>query len=445
MRPKRSLAKTTLLLLPLQIVFRAGEAVLPLLLAAWFGRSRGMDVYFFAWAVFTFAGSLVFSAFHDSPLQPILAEERLARREQLPELLGSILAHTVVVGSVLAVAMGGFASGWFVLRYEGDDLRLALTMVIPLTLGLVMTALRTFFTAVLVSEHVFFVTPIASAASVVVNVGLLFVFHARLGVGFVPVATLAGELVAVLILAWVAVGAVGVRMRPNLGRPPALAGFTKLAAAQIGGGAVTRLNPVVDQLAAGLSGVVGGGTMLRYAGDVAMLPTSLLQAALLPVLLAHLSDDFARRDLVALRRTVVRALLTVVAILVALSLALHLVREPLLRLVFLRGEMDLEGVRRMANLLPYFVVGLAPFGALLVLARAHVALKNSRIMVSMGILNAGSNLVLNLVLLQFLGLEGIALATSCVQAVVAVVFWFRFEARLRELAREGVGAQGALA
>ena len=173
--------------------------------------------------------------------------------------------------------------------------------------------------------------------------------------------------------------------------------------------------------------------MLRYAGDVALLPTSLLQAALLPVLMSHLAEDFARRDLHTIRRTVVKALLSVGGLLLAASALLFFVRVPLLRLVFLHGQMDEAGVARMARLLPYHLVGLAPFGALLVLARAHVATKNGAIMISMGIFNATSNVVFNLLLYPFLGLEGLALSTSCVQTMVAIVFWFRFEKRLENL------------
>ena len=40
-----------------------------------------------------FAGSLVFSAFKDSPLVPVLVEERLARPEKVPALIGSVLPH----------------------------------------------------------------------------------------------------------------------------------------------------------------------------------------------------------------------------------------------------------------------------------------------------------------------------------------------------------------
>jgi putative peptidoglycan lipid II flippase len=201
-------------------------------------------------------------------------------------------------------------------------------------------------------------------------------------------------------------------------------------ASEVGGNAVTKLNPVVDQLVATLVGVLGGGTMLRLSGDVATVPTSLLQAALLPVLLTHLSTDFAAGDLHGMRTAVRRALLVVSGALAASTALLWALRAPLLRLVFAHGAMDEAGVARMTHLLPYHLVGLVPFGALLVLARAHVAAQNSRIMVSMGLLNAALNAALNVALAPLLGLEGIALSTSCTSAVVAIVFWVRFESRL---------------
>jgi putative peptidoglycan lipid II flippase len=417
--------------MPALVVFRTGEMFLPLLLAYWFGRSAAMDVYFFTWAVFSFAGSLVFSAFKDSPLVPVLAEERLKRPKDVPPLVGSVLLHTWAVGGVLAVVVGGLALGWFAIRYHGPDFTLAAWMVLPFTVYLLVMATRTFFGALLTVERQFVVQPIASGLGMLVNVAVLAAGHSRMGVVLVPVAALAGELVVVALLAWFAIRIVGVKIKLGFTRPAALVRVAGLIAHEVGGGAVTRVNPVVDQLMAGITGIIGAGTVLRYSFDVALVPTSLLQAALLPVLLSHLSDDFARRDLSTFRRTVVRALATVTALLLLSTAVLWIFRAPVMRFVFLRGEMDAEGVDRMISLMPYHLVGLAPFGALLVLARAHVALKNSGIMIGMGLLNAGCNVVFNLVLLKLMGLEGLALSTSCVHTAIAIIFWFQFESRLK--------------
>src|SRR5688572_29204453 len=101
----------------MQIVFRAGEGLFPLLLAIWFGRNDKTDVYSFAWAVFTFAGSLVFTLFQDSALIPILAESKLERSTPTATIAGSILAHSWIVGSVLSLVIGGVAFTWFSIRY----------------------------------------------------------------------------------------------------------------------------------------------------------------------------------------------------------------------------------------------------------------------------------------------------------------------------------------
>jgi putative peptidoglycan lipid II flippase len=186
---------------------------------------------------------------------------------------------------------------------------------------------------------------------------------------------------------------------------------------------------MVDQLMAGLAGVVGAGTLIRYASDVAALPTSILQATVFPVLLSRLAHEAARPA--HFSGTTRRTLFGVVALLVVAATFVALVRRPLCVLLFAHGAMDRAGVDQMADIMPWALVGVPPFGALLVLARAHVALQNSRIMPSMGVLNATLNLALNAVFVRFLGLSGILLSTSVTYAVVAAVFWVRLPASAR--------------
>jgi len=431
---KKSLTATSLMLLPAQIVLRAGEGLLPLLLAAWFGRSHATDVYYFCFAVFSFAGSLVFSAYQDSSLVPVLAEARLVDRGSVPRLLGAMLSYTLLVGGGMALVVAGAAAGYFSFKYEGEDRALALAMVAPFGVYLVALSVKTFFGAVLASEHKFFAPPIAGALGMVVALSAIYTLRARLGVFVIPCAQLAGELVAAVVL-FFAVRAAGVHVDFTLHRPPALAKASRLIAAEVGGSSITRINPIVDQLMAGLAGVAGGATLLKYTFDVATVPTSLLQATLLSVLLSHLSDDAAKGDLAAVKRVVRRAMAACAAILGAAALLLWLVERPLLEIVFLRGAMDAAGVTTMVQIFPYALAGLPGFGVLLVTVRAHIAIKNSPIMIPMGILNAVSNMVFNVVLLRALGLPGIALSTSCMQMVVAMALWVTFERKIARMER----------
>ncbi len=432
-----SIVRTSLVLLALQVVFRVGDAILPLLLAAWFGRSHATDVYYFSWAAFAFAGSVVFSAFQDSAIVPILSEVKLLAPALWSRVTGSLLAHTLILGGLFSACIGILALCVFASRYDNAELALAAKMVPLFCLFLVALSVKTFFVAVLNSEHRFVAFPLAGALGVITTITVITLLRDKAGVLSIPAGALSGELVAIGFLAFFAFHVLHLKMTMTLERPEPVVRFVRLAASEVSGGALTRINPIVDQLMATMTGIVGGGTLLRYSGDVSSIPTSLLQASLLPVLLSYLSDDFGAGSVQKARATVHRTLIWVCSILGVASVIVCLVRVPLLRLVFLRGQMDAIGVERMTSLLPYHLVGVAPFGALLVLARAHVALKNSRIMLGMGLLNAGLNVGLNIVLMNVMGLRGIALSTSLVHATIAVVFYFRLESRLaRE--REGV-------
>jgi putative peptidoglycan lipid II flippase len=431
---RASLVRTSLLLLAAQVVLRLTDAGLPILLASLFGRSRATDVYFFAWAAFAFAGAIVFSAYQDSAIVPILGEVRLLAPQTMDAVVGAFIGHTVVFGGMLSLAIGGLAMAVLGLRYDGAELALAAKMVPLFSACLLATSLKTFYGAVLSAHMRFFAAPVASAAGTLLTLAVVFLGRGA-GVGIVPAATLAGELLAATVLAWVVHGLLRIPLRPSLARPEPVRRFARLAAPEVGGGALTRINPAVDQMVCGLAGVVGGGTMLRFSGDLSAVPTSLLSASVLGVLLSHLSEDFGRGDLARARRTVRSTLLVSTLLLAAAAGAMHVARVPLLRLAFLHGEMDAAGIDAMAEILPYHLVGLPGFGALLVLARAHVASQNGRIMLGMGVLNATTNALFDFALVGPLGLRGVALATSLVHLGVALVFWVRLERRFRVLAR----------
>ena len=419
--PRPGMARTALLLLPLQAVGRGGEALLPLLLAASFGRTPQTDLYYLLAAYFVFAAALLTGAFQDSAVVPVLIEVEATDPDRLAGVAGALLGHTLAIGSAVALGTGALAA--VVALFASPTPVLALELVAIMSAGTVAISVRAFYVGLMNARGVFHAHPIGSGLGMGLTYAVLYLAGQRLGVAAVPLGVLAGEVLAIALLSTLARLSLGRRLTPSLAQPEAIGKVLRLLRLEVTGSVITRINPVVDQLMAGLAGVVGGGTLLRYAGDVASLPTSILQATLFPVLLTRLSQE--ARHPAQLAATTRRTLGVVVALLLAASALLVAVREPLCALLFQHGAMDPAGVARIAAILPWAVAGVAPFGALLVLARAHVAQQNSRIMPSMGILNSALNAGLNLVFVRLLGLPGIALSTSVTYLVVAVVFWAR--------------------
>ncbi|MEO8797161.1 MAG: lipid II flippase MurJ [Polyangiaceae bacterium] len=432
-RPSPTIARTALLLLPVQVVFRTAEAVLPLLLALWFGRSPETDLYYLASAFFTLAGAVISASFQDSALIPILTEVMITDRPSLGKVAGSLLGHTLAYGSAIAVAMGVVAALGFRLRYGGGLFLLAVELTVPFTIYIVAVGVRSFYAGLLNASRKFSAQPIASGTGIMVAIVIIAFAREKLGVLVLPVGLLAGELVAIAILVAITRG-LELRLELGLTRPEPVLRFFKLVSNEVSGNVLTRINPVIDQIFAGMTAVAGGGTLLRYAMDVASLPTSIVQATLLPVLLSRMSELAAKNEMTAFAATVRKTTLATCGILVAMCLVLGFGRHFILRAAFLHGQMDEAGVDAMAAILPYALIGVAPFGALLILARAHVALQNVKIMIPMGILNVSVNAVMDLVLYLALGLKGVALSTSLMQLVVALAFAFLLQRRLTRTA-----------
>jgi len=91
---------------PWQSASRAGAGLLPILVAAWFGRSAATDLYALFAAIFTLAGSLIFACFKDSALVPVLMDLERRRPEEVPRLVGAVGGYALMAATALAVLMG---------------------------------------------------------------------------------------------------------------------------------------------------------------------------------------------------------------------------------------------------------------------------------------------------------------------------------------------------
>jgi putative peptidoglycan lipid II flippase len=427
---KRGLFGASLRLLPAQLLLRGIEGLLPILLAAWFGRTSTTDILMFTWAWFTMAGALLFTAFHDSALVPITVELRVRRPTELGRFLGAVLAHAIVLGIAIAAVAALLALVVFASRYSGGERTVALAMLVPFAAHMVVMSVRMFFGAVLNSAERFHIPAWVTGFTMLLTLVLLALFREH-GVLVVPYAFLAGELLAAGLCAAAVVYGMQLRPQLNFERRPALRELSGLLAAEVGGQVLSRVNPVMDQLVAGLSVVVGAGTIIRYANDVASVPTSLLQAVVLSVLLAQLSIAAAHEDYAAVRSMIRRTLAVMLPLLAGAGVILYLVRVPLLTLLFRHGAMDASGVDEMVRVFPFYLLSMPSFGALLVLYRGTVAVKDSRILPWTGLLHASLTTVFDILLFHFFDIAGIALARVIACTVVAGVFWITLERRLR--------------
>lgn len=429
--------KRAALLLPAQVFARGLEALLPIAMAAWFGRSAATDAYWASYALFLFALSLVASAFQDSALVPVLTELLATDLPEHRRTTRSLVGSASVMGVLVGIVFVSLASGYFAFLAPSEA-RAPGLLLWPFAALAPAIALRSLFAGMLQARGTLQVAPLTAGAGAVVQLGVLFALKARLGISVVPFAQLAAEVVNAAGMAVALRGDDRFSLSPAFTRTAASVRIFRLIFSQVLGTAVTRANPIVDQSFAFRAGVTGAVTALRYSVDVATAPTMLLEATLFQVIFVDLSRAAAVKDWERFRAQITKGILQVSGVIVLTSIALALLRRPIMHFVFAHGEMDQGGVDLLVQLLPWALIDAIPFAVLLILVRANVALQNTHIMLPLGILNVGLNAGLNALLLRPFGLGGLLAATAGTQAIIAILLFVSLQRSLRSKIQRGV-------
>ena len=328
-------------------------------------------------------------------LVPTLVE-RLDHGDQ-PEaehLAGSVLGRALAVLGVVTVA-GVVVAPWLArLLASGvdnptvaDQQRELATFLLRFFVPQVLLyALGTVAIAVLYAKRRFVVTAIAPIGNTVMIIAGLVVFRVLTGGEASLDLTSTEKLVLALsgtlgVAAFVAVPTfalhrTGFRLRPRFGRGDAgvnrllrLSGWAILQHAQIGlllGAAIVLGNSVE-----------GGTVAYQVAWVFFLAPYGVLAQPIHTAILPELSLDAARNDLDAFARSLRWSLDAMAMLVVPVSAAMIALARPGMVVVAF-GEASENGVALLAAGVASLAIGLFPYGAFLLLARAYYALDDSR-------------------------------------------------------------------
>jgi putative peptidoglycan lipid II flippase len=175
-----------------------------------------------------------------------------------------------------------------------------------------------------------------------------------------------------------------------------------------------NFNAVVDTLFA--SRLINGElapNAIDKAFRLYMLPHGLFSVAVTTVLFPALSRLAARGDDDGFRATVGLGVRQIAFLLVPASAFLAVLAEPVVRIVYQRGEFEPGQTPPVAGALAAFALGLTFNGTMLMLNRAFFSLQRPWMPTGVALANLGLNAVLDLAFYRF-GIWGLPLATSAV-------------------------------
>lgn len=189
------------------------------------------------------------------------------------------------------------------------------------------------------------------------------------------------------------------------------------------GVAVNQVNAIVDR---SLASTLGDGaiTVLNSANRLNGFVLGLFIVTIAAVIYPTLSKLSSDNNKEKFAKSVSQSINIVVLLIIPISVGAIVLAEPVVRIVFERGAFDSDATNITAIALACYSVGMIGFSLREILNKVFYSLQDTKTPMLNGALAMGMNIILNIILIRFLGHAGLALATS-ISALICIVLLFR--------------------
>ena len=423
-----------------------------LFIAAQVGLSRELDALLIA-LVLPLSLSGVLTSGTITALVPAYLEARdSAGPTQARRLAGAVLTCVAIGAILVAISLIVFAG--LVVMIVGPGLNEGsrgsaigyLHLLAPVAF---FAAVAGILTSICQAEERFTSIALATLSGPVTTLAVLLLLWGPLGLGAYALGNLLGPMVTASVLLVATLRASIVPLPVLQFRGLGLRAFASHALPLTMSGAILQINVVADRAIASLIGP-GAVSALRYAEVLIRTPITAIapawSSALYPAQVRAAGHAVASHLGVTTGRSIAYALVAFVPVaILAVALA------PLaVEVAYGRGEFGASDIAVTAGV----VAGFGPLMLVMmvspVLAGAHNARRRGGVLLATGVMNVLMNVTLDIVLSAWVGVAGIALASSITGSILVVFLAVRLaraedDFPLRLLVRTTVRALGAIA
>jgi len=177
------------------------------------------------------------------------------------------------------------------------------------------------------------------------------------------------------------------------------------------GTSVNQLNVIIDRSIAS-NVVVGGLSALSYANMFNIFIHGLFVAPIVTVIYPNISNKVINQDFLGLQRTINNSIVYISLLVVPAVVGTMVLARPIINLLFLRGEFDAVAAAMTAQALFYYSIGIYSSALRQIFARVFYSYKDTKTPTINAMIGVTINIILNLILSRFMGIAGLALATS---------------------------------
>ncbi|EMT39373.1 integral membrane protein MviN [Thermoanaerobacter thermohydrosulfuricus WC1] len=405
-------------------------------LASQFGTSVSMDAYNMA----TVIPMILFAAVTASiatTVVPIFTEYLQKEGKQkafdfINNLLGVVLIATVVL-TFLGFIFAPYLVKFVAPAFTGEKFELTVKLTTILLPTMVLIAASNIFTGALQAMEHFTVPAMIGIPYNIIVITVAILYGSKFGITIVAYSIIIATFIQALMQLPVLYKlGYKFKLRVNF-KDEGVKRVILLAMPVLMGTGIQTINVYVDRVIASFL-PDGSIAALNYANRLNMFALGIFSTAIATVIYPVLSKHSVADDKEGFLKSLNFAVSGILYVLIPVSVGAMVLRVPIIKVLFERGAFDERSTYLTSIALFYFAIGMTAYGLRDVLSRSFYSMKDTKTPMINGAMAVLLNIALNLILVRYLKLGGLALSTS-----IAAIFttFLLFTSLKRKLGKIG--------
>ncbi len=395
-----------------------------LVLGAIYGATSYSDIYITSMNIPTILFSSIGTAIATTFI-PLYYENRNSGGDKKSiQFTNNILNVVLLLGLILSILVFIFAKpvvNIFAMGFDGDKLRYAVEFTRIMIFGGLVVILSNVITSFLQTKDSFIIPGLIGLPF---NIIIIFsiILSTKINIYILPIGTLISMFSQLLFQLPFAYKK-GYKYKPILNiKDKYVKKMIWLVGPVFIGVAVNQINAMVDRtLASTLA--EGSISALNYANKLNGFVMSLFIVSIGDVIypiLSKLSFNNRNEKFIDI---VVRSINSVILLVIPVSVGAIVLAKPIVSILFQRGAFDWRATSMTSTALIFYSIGMVGFGLRDILGKVFYSLQDTKTPMINGAIAMVINILLNLILVKFMGHAGLAFATS-ISSIICIFLLF---------------------
>jgi putative peptidoglycan lipid II flippase len=421
-------------------LFVKALSVVKELVVAWkFGTADELDAFLIALTIPSVIVTIVAGSFNSALIPTYIKVREQEGKQSAQKLFSGATVWSIgllAIVTVLLLVASPFYLPLITRGFTPKKLELTYDLLWTISPLILLSGVGVVWGAVLNAGERFALVALAPMLTPTVTILLLLTMQSW-GVFNLAVGMILGQLLEVTIVGG-ALRRQGMSLLPKwYGFNPNLKEVAGQYAPMIAGAFLMCSTDLVDQSMAAMlpSGSVAA---LSYGNRIILLPITIATTALSTAVIPYFSKMVARDDWAGVRQAMKHYMGLIFLVTIPITGLIMLFSEPIVQMLLQRGSFTAKSTQVVAQIQACFALQIPFYIASILLVRLTSAMRNNQVLMWGSAGNLIVNISLNYLFMQWFGVAGIALSTSCVYLFSFLFLLFFAIRNLKEIDNLGL-------